>query len=96
MNLFFRSWDTNNIPVLLGVLRIIARLDYQEVIPEGRAMASMAVSHKDTEVQECGVRAFESWGTVECLMDLETVKVSTKWLQEYIDEVVLDLRKDVG
>jgi hypothetical protein len=87
----------SNIPVLLGILRIIARLDYFEVYPEGQTMAMAVLSHKNIEVQECGVRAFESWGTIESLKILENLKdrkVSTQWLQEYIDEVVSDLRKE--
>ncbi|MEK7395813.1 MAG: hypothetical protein AAB116_02640 [Candidatus Poribacteria bacterium] len=84
----------SNIPVLLGILRIIARFDYREISPEGQTMAGMALSHENVEVKECGVRAFESWGTVESLKELEKLKVSTQWLQEYIDEVVSDLRKE--
>jgi hypothetical protein len=86
--------NLSNIPVLLGVLRVIARFDYSEVCPEGQTMAGMALSHENVEVKECGVRAFESWGTVESLKELEKLKVSTQWLQEYIDEVVSDLRKE--
>jgi hypothetical protein len=84
----------SKVPVLVGLLRIIARLDYWEIYPVGQTMAVAALSHRKTEVQECGVRAFESWGTVESLKILENLKVSTQWLQEYIDEVVLDLRKE--
>jgi hypothetical protein len=57
-------------------------------------MAVAALSHENTEVQECGIRAFENWETVESLQILENLKVSTEWLQEYIDEVVLYLRKE--
>jgi len=85
----------SNIPVLLGILRVVARLDYSELYPESHIMAVAALSYKNNvEVQECGVRAFESWGTVQSLKILENLKVSTQWLQEYIDEVVSDLRKE--
>jgi hypothetical protein len=93
-DIFLKNWDIDNIPVLLGILRIIARFDYSEVDPEGQTMAGMALSHKNVEIQECGVRAFESWGTVESLKILENLKAFTQWLQEYIDEVVSDLRKE--
>jgi len=84
----------NNIPIIVGILRTIARIDYYEIYPEGQTIAIASLSHKNTEVQECGVRAFENWGTLQSLGILENLKVSTHWIQEYIDEVVSDLRKE--
>jgi hypothetical protein len=83
-----------NAPVLVGLLRIIARIDYFDIYPEGQTMAVAALSHSNIEIQECGVRAFESWGTLESLKILENLTVSTQWLQEYINQVVIDLRKE--
>jgi hypothetical protein len=83
-----------NPPILVGLLRIIARIDYTDIYPEGQTMAVAALTHKNNEVQECGVRAFESWGSLSDLEILENLKVSTEWLREYIDEVVSDLRKE--
>ena len=80
--------------ILVGLLRIIARLDYTEIYPQGQTMALAALSHENTEVKECGVRAYESWGTIDSLNELERLKVGTQWLQEYIDDVVLDLKKE--
>jgi len=86
--------NMSNIPVLIGLLRIVARLDYQQINPLGQMMAMAALSHDNIEVQECGVRAFESWEAIDSLEILENLKVSTKWLQEYINEVVSDLREE--
>ena len=83
-----------NIPIIVGILRTIARIDYYEIYPEGQTIAIASFSHKNSEVQECGVRAFESWGTLQSLEILENLKVSTHWIQEYINEVVSDLRKE--
>ena len=83
-----------NIPVLVGLLRIIARLDYLDIYPQGQTMALAALSHKDVEILECGIRAFENWETIDSLKVLENLKVSTAWLQEYVDKVVLYLRKE--
>lgn len=84
----------NNVTVVVGILRVIARIDYFEVYPHGQTMAVAALSHEDIEVQDCGVRAFESWGTLESLKVLQTLKVATNWLQEYIDEVVSNLEEE--
>jgi len=86
--------NLHNVTVMLGILRIIACFDYTKIFPEGQTIALAALFHKNVEVQECSVRAFESWGTVESLRVLEDLKVSTHWLQEYIDAVVSDLRKE--
>ena len=80
--------------ILVGLLRIIARLDYTEIFPQGQTMAVAALSHKNTEVKDCGIRAFESWGTIESLKILGNLTVGIRWLQEYIDDVVSDLRKE--
>ena len=80
--------------VLAALLRVIARLDYLEVYPEGQTMAVAALSNSSVEVQECGIRAFESWATLDSLHVLESLQVSPAWLQEYVDEVVSDLRKE--
>ena len=83
-----------DVSILIGLLRVIARLDYREIYPQGQTIAVAAFSHENTEVKECGVRAFESWGTIESLKILEDLKVEIQWLQEYIDDVVSDLREE--
>ncbi len=91
--LFIESF--NNTRILLGVLIIISRFDYFVIYPEGQLMATTALSHKDPEIQECGVRAFENWGNRHSLRILKNLKVPTKWLQEYINAVIDDLEKEL-
>ena len=86
--------NSTDVSVLIGLLRIIARLDYREILPEGQTIAVAALFHENTEVKECGVRAFEGWGTIESLKILQNLTVGIPWLQEYIDDVVSDLRKE--
>ena len=80
--------------ILVGLLRIIARLDYLDVYPEGPTMAVAALCHSDSDVQECGIRAFESWATLQSLRVLENVSASNGWLQDYVNQVVSDLREE--
>ena len=84
----------SDVSISVGLLRIIARLDYAEIYPQGQTMALAALSHENTEVKECGVRAYESWGTIDSLNELESLEVGIQWLQEYIDNVVSDLRQE--
>jgi len=85
--------NISNPVILVGILRIISRLSYYEVLPQGQIMATAALSHNDVEVKECGVRAFENWGSLGSIKILENLHVSPPWLQEYIDQVIKDLRK---
>lgn len=86
--------NISNPIILIGILRVISRLSYYEVLPEGQMIALAALSHKDTEVVECGVRAFENWGNLESLKILQSLSVTPSWLQDYIDKVVEYIRKD--
>ncbi len=82
--------------VLTGLLHVISRFRELEMHPQGITMALAALSHKDNEVKELGVRAFEHWGSLHSLKVLKEVKVGTLWLQKYIDEVVEDLSLEHG
>jgi hypothetical protein len=83
-----------NPSVLAKLLRIVSQFDYQEISPEGPTMAALTLNHKNLEVQECSVRAFESWRSIKSLEILENLKVADGWLQKYIDKVVMYLRRD--
>jgi hypothetical protein len=85
-----------NVSIIMGLLRVVSRLNYFDIYPEGQTMAIAALSHRNLEVRECGVRAFENWETLESLKVLENLKGNTPWLQEYIDEVVDGLRRKYG
>lgn len=84
----------SNPAMLIGILQIISRLPYLDVYPEGQTMALAALSHDSVEVKECGVRAFENWGSLASLNILKKLHVSPLWLQEYIDTVVQYLQKE--
>ena len=77
-----------NPEILIGVLRLVARIDIDEISPEGITMAIAALVHKNSEVQECGIRAFETWGTLDSLDILHNVKVQSGWLQDYLLQVI--------
>jgi hypothetical protein len=82
--------------VLVGLLHIISRFKEFEVHPQGLTMALAALVHKDDEVKELGVRAFEHWASPTSVKVLQNVQVGTPWLQRYIDEVVEDLSLEHG
>jgi len=81
--------------VAIGILRVLAHLRYEQACPQGIAIAIAATRHQNHEVQECGVRAFENWGTPDSLKVLESLSFSEAWLQEYVNQVVADLRSQI-
>ena len=83
-----------DIGITTGILRVIAHLDYREIAPQGLTIALAALSHSSAEVRECGIRAFENWSTSEGLEILRTVKCKEKWLQDYVDQVIIDIEKE--
>lgn len=79
--------------IVLGVLRAVSRLDYDDIYPQGPTMAVAAFSHRDLEIREAGVRAFEAWASPESLSVLQAISLTPRWLQDYVDEVTDDLRR---
>jgi hypothetical protein len=84
-----------NPTVTTGILRTIAHLDYSEIAPQGPTMALAALANLSPEVKECGIRAFENWGTLECLYILRTVQHQVEWIQEYVNQVITDLEQEL-
>jgi len=90
-SLFLENWP--NTRVVAGILRTIAHLEYHEITPEGPTMAFAANSHPSLEVRECGIRAFENWGTRECLGYITKMRCTEGWMQEYLKRVIDDLEE---
>ena len=83
-----------NPEILVGILRLIARFHSESISPEGKTMAIAALAHKNSEVQECGIRVFESWCTIDSLEILENIKVQLDWLQDYLNQVIVNIKKE--
>jgi len=82
-----------NVGVLTGLLRIISHIDYEDISPIGQTMALAVLNHENVEVRECGIRAFENWGNIESLNILRHIKCKEKWLQDYLEKVIIDLEE---
>lgn len=77
--------------ILIGMLRIISRFEIDEIFPQGQTMAIAALSHKNDEIKELGIRAFEKWGSEESLEILKSLDLSSRWLKEYVEQIIEDL-----
>ena len=91
--LFVENYDDQT--VLMGILRVLSHFEYQEVAPQGPTMALAALSNVSAEVRECGIRAFENWSTLESLEVLKNVKCEEKWLNDYLQQVIAELKEEL-
>jgi len=81
--------------MLLSLLRIVEYFDKELLFPTSQTMAISALVHSNDEVKELGVRILENWCSIESYQILKNIKVDTNWLQQYIDQVILDLEKEL-
>ncbi|MCG7344029.1 hypothetical protein MHZ92_07790 [Sporosarcina sp. ACRSL] len=80
--------------IIVKLLHIIADIDYEMISPQGPVLALAATRIPDDEVQEYSIRAFEKWGTQECLKVLKNTRYQEGWLQDYANEVIEDLEEE--
>jgi len=87
--IFYDNFDIP--PVVIGILQVISHIEYSDIKPEGPTIAMAALSHQDSEVKECAIRAFENWATPDSLLILRQLDNLEDWLQEYLEQVICDL-----
>ena len=81
--------------VIIGILRIIGRFDPLHIFPQGQTIALAALTHKNDEIKELGIRAFEQWCSVESLNILKKLDLEKNWLQEYVTDVINDFEEQL-
>lgn len=90
-NKLYIKYFASDEKILIGLLRIVESLNETSLHPTGEIMAIAALSHKNDEVKELGVRIFENWCSLNSYEILKSIKVETVWLQEYITQVIKDI-----
>lgn len=93
-NIFTQNYGNHEI--MIGILRLISRFDINEVSPQGKLMAISAISHKDSEIKECAIRAFESWASLDSIELLRNIEVEQNWLKEYLNSVIQYIESEYG
>lgn len=87
------SLDGRKICNLVGTLHLISHLSYEEVYPIGQMIAISALSHQSKMVSEYGIKCFENWGHIDGVEKLQAVAFSSKWLNDYAQQVINDLNE---
>lgn len=89
--------DNFNRPAVAANLLLLAgRMPYQVARPAGITMAISGLTHQNGAVQEAAIRAFENWATSDCLRILENIQVQPRWLNNYLEDVIRDLKVVCG
>ena len=94
-NKLYIKYFASDDKILIGLLRIVESLNETSLHPTGEIMAIAALSHKNDEVKELGVRIFENWCSLNSYEILKSIKVETVWLQEYITQVIKDIEVEL-
>ncbi len=81
--------------ILIGILRIIGRFEEHIIFPQGQTMALAALNHRNSEIKELGIRAFENWGSINSIKILENINLKIDWLSEYKNQVLNDLKEEL-
>lgn len=93
-NLFIKFF-ANDEKMLIGLLSIVESINEKSLHPIAEIMALAALTHKNDEVKELGVRIFENWSSLYSYEILRNIKVDTSWLQEYINQVIKDIEEEL-
>jgi hypothetical protein len=87
--LWVKNYSDKNI--LCALLRTISHFDYYELSPQNMLFTTSAIAHKDEEVIECAIRCCENWDNNEVLDILKNVKCHVDWMNNYLNEVIMNI-----
>ena len=80
---------------LVGILHIISHIDFKA--PTGliaHMISSNSLRHPNIEVEEYAIKCYENWDSEVGLDELKKVSFKKKWIQEYADQVIMDIEEE--
>jgi len=80
--------NVGNAHVQIGILHLSSHLDYSVGFPTLQTIALAALNDKNDDVKDYAVRCYENWNHIDGMRVLKTIHTDTKWLQDYIDDVI--------
>jgi hypothetical protein len=84
----------NDEHTLLGVMEMISCKKYEEVEPDGQVMALGLLQHKNIYLRDRAIQVYEQWNSKKGIDILKELKCDQKWLQDYVDKVIMYLERD--
>lgn len=81
-------------PILLAkLIEAISNLDYELLNPYNFTIVQASLSHRDIEVQESVIAAYEKWEDPQNIRYLENSTYNNKIIQNYANEVISYLKE---
>lgn len=77
--------------MLVGICKALCRYDLAEVMPWGPTMLSGLLNNKSELVKEYAIELVENWADVSMLPLLKNLEISSKWLHNYLQDVISNL-----
>ena len=77
--------------MLVGICKSLCRYDLREVMPWGPTMLAGLLNNKSEIVKEHAIELVENWSDTSMLPLLKNLEVSSKWLKDYIQDVINNL-----
>lgn len=88
INSIFNENFANNINVILFILSAIAKMEYDDIYPNGKTMVLLALHHENDEVKDAALSAIDSWEAINFVSDLKVLEIKKTWLKDYIDNLI--------
>lgn len=88
--------NMSDIAVEEGILRIISMLDAVEYRKYILPLVKASFNDKNVEVQEAAIMVAEKWRNRMCLEALRTTQFASKWIQEYANQVIDELKEELA
>ncbi len=92
MELYLSNLDHPH--VLTGLLTMISCIPYRNAVPQCPIMALGLLQNKDISIRDKAIQVFEKWNSKEGIPILRSLQCDRKWLQKYVDKVILYLERD--
>ena len=83
-----------NSHVLTGIMLMAGRVSYDKASPELPTMAIGLLQHKDDDVRDRAIQAFERWNSKKGLGVLESLRCEKAWMQRYVDKVIEYIKRE--
>lgn len=80
--------------VLTGLLTMISSIPYHDAVPQCPIMALGLLQNKDISIRDKAIQVFEKWNSKAGIPILKSLQCDRKWLQKYVDKVILYLERD--
>lgn len=87
--------NIDNEHILEGVLHILSNCDYSAIDPFGISIVLAAAVNHSPVIQELLISCFEIWDSAEGIDILEKLDLDIPWLNQYRNEVVSQLKRNV-